>query len=207
MENNFESANLKDSTSFGNISLENFNLRKEVFNGFKDNFNITFLNETKFNEFKKSINRSVTFNKLNHTPLFFETWRSHSNLINPLTIEINYNLKISSLPSTYKIIKKVPFIRNIYYNTSNDISETNLKSSEEDNIIINITTPILSPNELNSLISVNYFKGHKYIKNFTNTNEDYYGPVVVKINIVPYTETKIGLLKEMNGKENTQKEN
>ena len=185
---------LQDSSSVGNSSLQDFNSNKIIFDGIKDNFNITMLNESIFTNFKKLINSSITFDKLNHTPLFFEIWRSHSNLIIPLVLEINYNLKMLTAPTNYRIIKNVSFIRNVYDNIS--ISEEIPISKENVNIIIDITTPLITTNDIsnNPIFFVNYFKGHKYINNFTNINEYYYGPIIVKINIIPYLNTKVNLM-------------
>jgi len=188
---------LKDSISFGNTTLQNFNSNKEVFDGIKHNFNITMLNETIFINFKKFVNSSITFDNFNHTPLFFEIYRSHSTLINPLLLEIDYNLKMSQSSAIYQIVKQISFIRNVYDNIGIYISNVNLVSTENDNIIIDITTPLITSNDIlnNPIIFVKYFKGHKYINSFTNINEYYYSPIVVKIKIIPYLEnTKVELL-------------
>lgn len=179
---------LRDSSSVGNKSLDDFNL-SNVF--LFEEINIITQNENTYNNFKKSINRSVTFDKLNHTPLFFEIWRSHNNLLIPLTIEINYNLQMSLTPSIYLIEKNISFIRNIYDIIG--VKEDNLKFKENDSLNISIKTAEITSNDIlnNPLIFVKYFKGHKYITSFNNVNDVYFSPIIVKINIIPHEKNNL----------------
>lgn len=160
-------------------NLDDFNLNKNVFSGIKDDFTITMQNENVLIEFKRIIHKSVTFDKLNHSQLFFEIWRSNEFLL-PLIIEIDYLLVMTQEQSKYKIIQNIGFKRNIYKNINNDT-----ESTENDFLVLDIETPLITrSNILNTpLIVVKYFKGHKYIKNFTNIVEEYYSPIIVKINI------------------------
>ena len=161
-------------------NLDDFNLNKTVFSGIKDNFTITIQNENVLIEFKRIIHKSITFDKLNHSQLFFEIWRSNEFLL-PLIIEIDYLLVMTEEQSKYKIIQNIDFTRNIYKNINNETDNI----TENDRLVLDIETPLITrSNILNTpLIVVKYFKGHKYIKNFTNIVEEYYSPIVVKINI------------------------
>jgi hypothetical protein len=174
---------LADSTSVENKSLDDFNLSHYFF---IEEINIITQNENIYNNFKKSINRSITFDKLNHTPLFFEIWRSHNSLLIPLTIEINYNLQMISTPSVYLIEKNIQFIRNIYNVIG--VKEDNFKLKETDNLNISIKTAEITSNDIlnNPLIFVKYFKGHKYITSFNNVHNEYLSPIIIKINIIPH---------------------
>ena len=182
---------IPDSTSFGNIDLNTFNLNKQVFTGIKDNFYIIMQNENVFNNFKKLINSSITFDQLNHTPLFFEIWRSHSDYIIPLTIEMDYNLIMTPTPSIYSIVKNISFVRNIYNVIGQ--KEDDFISTENDNLNIDIKTEQITSNDiLNSpIFFVYYFKGHKYLHSFTNITEVYYSPIILKINVIPYVKDTI----------------
>jgi hypothetical protein len=164
-------------------NLDDFNLNKNVFSGIKSDFTITMQNENILIDFKKFINASITFDRVNHSQLFFEIWRSHEFLL-PLTIQIDYSLQMTPEQSKYKIIKTIPFTRNIY----STINNNNIDSTENDSLDIHIETPLITPSDILNvpLIVVKYFKGHKYIQNFTNISEAYYSPVLVKINITSY---------------------
>ena len=180
-ENNVENdIILTDSTSYGNKTLSDFNLNNTIL--FED-INITTQNENIYNNFKKNINRSVTFDKLNHTSLFFEIWRSHSTSLIPLIIEINYNLQMLSTASSYLIEKNITFIRNVYNVIG--VKEDNFKITESDNLNIILNTPQITQSDIlgNPLFFVKYFKGNKYITSFSNIIEPYFSPIVVKINI------------------------
>lgn len=187
-----------DNNSVGNINSQQFGLnsRATVVTAVKNNFNITFQNQSVFNKWTNLINSSVVVDNFNHTPLFFEIYRSHYYIISPLLISVNYNLTIDdTVPKSYNIIYNVSFTRNIYL-TTND-ADNNIAFTENDQITINFTTPlIISNNILNKpLVFVKYFKGHKYLSSFSNLNEPYYGPIVVYINIIPFSNiTKVPLL-------------
>jgi hypothetical protein len=170
-----------DSTSFGNINYELFNSRNTIFKGIKQNLSVIMQDENILNNFKKLIISSIFFNKLNHTPLFFEIYRSYNDLLVPLTIEIDYNLSIVDNPFSYTIIKNIPFIRNVY----NVVGLNDVIFRENDYLTINIKTPEIKMDGLNdSLFFVQYFKGHKYLTSFGNINEPYLSPLIVKINII-----------------------
>jgi surface protein len=182
---------LLDSTSLGNITLNTFDLNKRNIAELKNNLNIIFQTESIFNNFKKLVESSITFDKLNHTPLFFEIWRSHNILLNPLIIETNYNLSMKETPFNYLIQTEIPFIRNIY----NVIGGTNdsYVFQENDILSMSINTPQITPNNVlnNPLFFVNYFKGHKYLDSYSNIDDGIYiSMLIVKINIIPqYTDS------------------
>ena len=185
---------IPDTLSKLNTTLDNFKLNNSIFSGIKNDFTITIQNENILSDFKKFINASITFDRLNHSQLFFEIWRSHDLLI-PLIIETDYILQMTTEPSKYTILKNISFTRNVY--TKIDIYNTDeIDSTENDNLDINIETPLISPDDIlyTPLIVVKYFKGHKYNKNYTNVNEAYYSPVLVKINIKPYLKNSNFLL-------------
>ena len=177
---------LLDSTSLGNTTIDEFNENIHSLTDFINNLNILFQDETIFNNFKKIVNSSILFDKLNHTSLFFQIWRSHDVLLNPLIVEFDYNLLMTDLPLTYSIEKEVLFIRNIY-----DVIGENSDAyifQENDLLKISIKTPQITPiNVLNNpLIYVNYFKGNKYLSSYNNIdNGIFISMLIVKINIIP----------------------
>lgn len=176
-----------DTSSKIITNLDNFNSNKNIFTGIKNDFTITMQNENVLTDFKKFINASIIFDRLNHSQLFFEIWRSHDLLV-PLTIETDYTLQMTTEQSKYIIIKNISFIRNVYRSINNTIIE----STENDSLDINIETPLITPNDILNipLFVVKYFIGHRYDNNFTNISEAYYSPVLVKINITSYLKNE-----------------
>ena len=197
---------ITDPTSMSLLSFE-WNSRSTVVDDFLSNapINIVFNDLKTITEWKQFLNKSVGGSRLNektpgnnnHTPLFFEFWRSHDEHFKNMVIDVSYDLIIDyNIPQDYNINKIITINREVYKEAgiNNSIPDNNFLYNEEEQFEINFNIEEITSQELTDYIVLQYFKGTKYKSSFSGLTTDYLAPliIIVKINpIVIYTRYKI----------------